>query len=130
MSMTDPIADMLTRIRNASMVRKKQVLVPYSNIKFAITKILEQEKYIQKTETFEDKFKYIKIKLKYDNKKPAITSIQRTSKVGRRLYAGKQDVRRVLHGYGISVVTTSRGVMTNKKARKLGIGGEIICEVY
>lgn len=128
--MIDPIADMLTRIRNASMVKKADVLVPYSKIKFAIAQILEKEQYLKKVEVIEDKFKELKLTLKYDNKKPVISSIKRVSKVGRRIYVGKDRIARVLNGYGISVLSTSRGIMTNKEAKKMGVGGEIICEVY
>ncbi len=128
--MTDPIADMLTRIRNASMAKKAEVLVPYSKIKLAIAKILEKERYINNATTVEDNFKFIKIKLKYQDKKSAISSICRVSKAGRKMYAGKGNLPRVLNDFGIAIVTTSKGVMTNKEARRAGLGGEIICEVY
>ena len=130
MSMTDPIADMLTRVRNAAMVRKAEVLVPYSRIKFAIAKILEKENYIIKAEGVEEKFPMIKIALKYDGKKSAITKLSRASKVGRRQYVRKVDMPRVLNGYGLAIVSTSKGVMTNKEAKHVGIGGEVICEIY
>jgi small subunit ribosomal protein S8 len=128
--MTDPIADMLTRIRNASMARKEELLVPYSKIKFAIAKILEKEKYLKETAVVENGFKELKIKLQYINKKPAISSIKRISKAGRRVYARKEELPRVLGGYGLAIVSTSKGVMTNKEARQLGLGGEVICEIY
>lgn len=128
--MTDPIADMLTRVRNAAMVRKAEVLVPYSRIKFAIAKILEKENYIIKAERVEEKFPMIKIALKYDGKKSAITKLSRASKVGRRQYVRKVDMPRVLNGYGLAIVSTSKGVMTNKEAKHVGIGGEVICEIY
>lgn len=129
--MTDPIADMLTRIRNASAARKEELLVPYSKIKFAIAKILEKEKYVKEAEAVENGFREIKIKLQYNaDKKPAISSIKRISKAGRRVYAGKEELPRVLGGYGLAIVSTSKGVMTNKEARRLGLGGEVICEIY
>jgi len=128
--MTDPIADMLTRIRNAYMVRKQEVLVPHSKIKFEIAKILIKEKYIQKVEITADKFKNIKVSLLYNNKKSVISNIQRISKVGRRVYVGKDELPRVLNGLGVAILSTSQGLMTNKEARKAGVGGEIICELY
>ena len=132
--MTDPIADMLTRIRNAYMVRKADVLVPHSKIKFAVAQILQKEKYISKVEEVDaiddNKFKMIRIKLKYNDKKSAITSIKRISKVGRRVYVDKQNLPKVLNRLGVAVMSTSQGIMTNKQAKKLGVGGEIICEVY
>lgn len=126
----DPIADMLTRIRNASMVKKAEVLVPYSKIKFGIAKILEKEKYIKSVEIVEDNGNYLKIGLIYENKTPAISSIQRVSRVGLRVYRGNKEIRPVLNGYGIAILTTSKGLMTNREARKAGLGGEVICEVY
>jgi len=126
----DPIADMLTRIRNASLVRKAEVLVPYSKIKFAIAKILEKEKYVTNVEEVDAPEKSIKVSLLYENKKPVISSIQRVSKVGHRVYVGSKEIRPVLNGYGIAILSTSKGLMTNKDARKSGLGGEIICEVY
>lgn len=128
--MIDPIADMLTRIRNASMVKKADVSVPYSKIKFAIAQILEREQYLKKVETIDDKFKTLKLSLKYDNKEPVISSIKRVSRVGKRIYVDKDRIARVLNGYGFSILSTSRGIMTNKEAKKIGVGGEIICEIY
>ncbi|MBU1131659.1 30S ribosomal protein S8 [Patescibacteria group bacterium] len=129
--MQDSIADMLTRIRNASMVKKADVLVPYSKINLNIAKILEKEKYLQKVEIIEDGFNGIKIALRYDAaRKPVITSIQKVSKVGSRVYVGKDGIPTILNGYGIAVISTSKGIMTNKEARKIGVGGEVICEIY
>ncbi|MFH0987840.1 MAG: 30S ribosomal protein S8 [Parcubacteria group bacterium] len=130
--MTDPIADMLTRIRNAQMAKRKEVLMPYSKIKFAIARILEKEKFVAKAEELstESGIKELSIKLKYENGKPAISRIARVSKLGCRVYAGKEKLPRVLNNFGIAVVSTSRGVMTNKEARKLGVGGEVLCEIY
>lgn len=130
MTMTDPIADMLTRIRNASMVRKAEVLIPFSKLKLSVAKVMEKEKYIQKAEVVENGFKFIKIILKYEDKKSVISNIGRVSKAGRRIYVKKNEIKKVLNDYGIFIVSTSRGVMTNKEARKLGVGGEIICEIY
>jgi len=127
---TDPIADMLTRIRNASAVNKPEVVIPFSKIKFAIAQILEQEGYIQKVEKNDDNFGEIVIELKYENKQPAIRSIERVSKTGRRIYVGKDKLPKVLNELGIAIVSTSKGIMTNKKAQQEGIGGEVICEVY
>ena len=128
--MTDPIADMLTRIRNAYMVRKHEVLIPHSKIKFEIAKILEKERYIQKVEIIDDKFKTIKIYLMYNNKKSVISDIKRVSKVGRRVYVNKEELPRVLNGFGLAILSTSKGLMTNVEARKIGIGGEVVCEIY
>jgi small subunit ribosomal protein S8 len=130
MTMTDPIADMLTRIRNAAMVKKADVLVPYSKIKFAIAKILEKEKYIQGVETVENNFKYLKLNLRYEDKKSPITKLRRVSKSGRRVYVSKEDLPRVLNGYGFAIISTSKGLMTNNEAKHVGLGGEVICEVY
>lgn len=131
MPMTDPIADMLTRIRNAYTVRKAEVLIPHSKLKLAIAKILEKEKYLGKVEEVEDgQFKMIRIKLRYNNKKSVITSIKRISKVGQRVYVDKQNIPKVLNKLGIAVMSTSKGIISNKDAKKLGVGGEVICEVY
>lgn len=127
---TDPIADMLTRIRNASAVKKPEVVIPFSKIKFAIAQILEQEGYVKKVDKKDDNFGEIVVQLKYENKQPVIRSIKRVSKTGRRIYVGKDKLPRVLNNLGIAIVSTSKGIMTNKKAQKEGIGGEVICEVY
>ncbi|MFH0780112.1 MAG: 30S ribosomal protein S8 [Parcubacteria group bacterium] len=128
--MTDPIADMLTRIRNASLAKKAEVLVPLSKIKLAIAKILEKEKYVAKVEIVEDGFKSIRIVLKYENKMPAITSLKRVSKVGCRVYVGKSEIPRVLNNLGVAILSTSKGILTNREAKKMGLGGELICEIY
>ncbi|MBU0649269.1 30S ribosomal protein S8 [Patescibacteria group bacterium] len=127
---TDPIADMLTRIRNALMVRKGEVLVPYSNIKFAIANILVAEKYIEKVEKVKNQREEIKIKLKYEEGKPSIESIKRISKPGRRIYSKNDKLPRVLGGRGFAIVSTPQGLMTEKQARAKHLGGEIICEIY
>jgi small subunit ribosomal protein S8 len=136
--MLDPIADMLTRIRNAQRAKHKQVLVPFSKLKLSIAKILEQRNFIEsvKTETPVDaKFPVLKIVLKYDvvsntEKNPAIREIKRISRQGQRIYVKKTDIKRVKNGYGISIVSTSKGIMTGDKAFRTGLGGEIICEVW
>ncbi len=128
---TDPISDMLTRIRNAQAVKKASLALPYSQIKFAIAKILEKEGFIVKAlMTTESKFPMIQIDLKYTNNLPAIQSIQRISRPGRRVYTKSEDLRSILSGLGISIVSTSNGLMTNKEAHARHLGGEVICEVY
>lgn len=129
--MTDTIADMLTRIRNASAVKKEEVVLPYSRIKFEVAKILEKEGYIAKAEKKENKFSEILIKLKYHKGKLAyISHIKRISKPGRRIYIGKEELPVVLGNKGIAIISTSQGLMTNREAKKKGIGGEVLCEVY
>jgi len=129
--MTDTIADMLTRIRNASAVKKEEVVLPYSRIKFEIAKILEKEGYIAKVEKKENKFNEILIKLRYTKGSlPFISHIKRISKPGRKVYMGKENLPIVLGNHGIAIISTSQGLMTNKEAKKKGIGGEILCEVY
>ena len=127
---TDPISDMLTRIRNASMVRKKEVRIPYSNMKFAIAKILSEEGYVGGIDKVDAGHGEIRMSLKYDNDGSTIKSIKRISKPGRRSYAGYKGLPRVLSDHGIAIVSTSQGVMTNKEARKRKLGGEVLCEVY
>jgi small subunit ribosomal protein S8 len=128
---TDPIADYLTRVRNAQMARHKVVEIPGSKIKKELTKILEDKGYIL-SHKFEDDDKQgiIKIALKYNNNVPAIKKIQRISKPGLRKYCGADELPRVLNGLGIAIISTSKGVITDKEARKENIGGEIICHVY
>ncbi len=128
--MTDPIADMLTRIRNAQLSRKASVRMPYSKIKQAIAQILADEGYVAGLETADEGKKELVVTLKYDGKDPAIQSLRRASKPGHRMYRKADELPRVLNGFGIAIVSTSRGVMTNKQARELGIGGEVLCTVY
>lgn len=129
---TDPISDMLTRIRNASAVRKAEVVMPFSKTKLALAKILESEGFVIKAEVQgeADSRQLINVSLKYHNREPAITSIKRVSTPGRRLYAGYQDLHSVRNGLGISIISTPQGLMTNKEARQKKIGGELLCEVY
>lgn len=130
---SDPIADYLTRIRNAQMAQHKVVEIPASNLKKEITKILFDKGYILNYKFADDEVQgSIKIALKYHpkTKRPAITEVQRVSTPGLRKYAGSEDLPRVMNGLGISIVSTSRGLMTDKEARKLNVGGEILCYVY
>ena len=130
---TDPIADFLTRIRNAQMARHRIVEIPASNVKKRITEILYEKGYILKYK-FEDDTKQglIKIALKYDaqTKDPAIKSLERISRPGLRQYAKPADIRRVQNGLGIAIVSTSKGVMTDKEARTQNVGGEVMCNIY
>ncbi|MEK9131116.1 MAG: 30S ribosomal protein S8 [Patescibacteria group bacterium] len=128
---TDPISDMLTRIRNASMVKKHQVALPSSKIKFAIAKILEKEGYVfAVAEATEGIRKTLTIGLKYENGLPVIHSIKRLSKPGNRLYVKSTELPVVLSNLGLSIVSTPNGLMTNKEARQRKLGGELICEIF
>ncbi len=128
--MTDPIADMLTRIRNASMVHKKEVALPYSKIKLAIAEILVREGFLEKIEVSEDKKPQILITLKYQGRESAINSLKRISKPGHRQYVKSTEIGKVLNGFGLAIISTPKGVMTHAEAKKEKIGGELICEVY
>lgn len=130
--MTDPIADMLTRIRNASKVKKESVRVPYSRMKQGIADVLKAEKYIRDYEILqEEPFRVLSLVLHYvDGSLPAIKSIKRVSKPGCRIYRKSEELSSVLNNYGIAIISTSRGIMTNRQAKKMRVGGEIICEVY
>ena len=132
MAMTDPIADMLTRIRNAGNAKKKSVEMPASNIKKAIAKILLDEGYIKNYEYVEDdKQGKLVITLKYDQTgNKVIAGLKRISKPGLRIYAACEDIPKVLNGLGIAIISTSKGVMTDKNARKNNVGGEVICYVW
>ncbi|HJV32940.1 MAG TPA: 30S ribosomal protein S8 [Patescibacteria group bacterium] len=127
---TDPISDMLTRIRNASMVKKAEVRIPYSNLKYAVAKILAEEGYVGSVEKVATGHGEIRLTLKYAGGEAAIRNITRVSKPGHRAYAGYADLPRVLSDHGIAIVSTSQGVMTNKEARKRKLGGEVLCEVF
>jgi len=132
--MTDPIADLLTRIRNAIMAGHKVVEAPASNLKREIAKILFEKGYILSYKVVEDDGPQgtLKIALKYNakSKKPAIKEIQRVSRPGLRQYAGSDEIPRVLNGLGIAIISTSKGLMTDKEAKKENIGGEVLCYVY
>ena len=133
MTHSDPIADMLTRIRNANTAKHDTVDVPASKMKLAIAEILFEEGYIKKYEVIEDGlFKTMRITLKYgaDKNEKIISGIKRISKPGLRVYAGKEDMPKVLGGLGIAIVSTNHGVITDKKARELGVGGEVLAFVW
>ena len=131
MQITDPIADMLTRIRNANSAKHETVDVPASNMKKAIAEILNNEGYIKSYQIIEDgKQGVIRIALKYVGKQKAITGIKRVSKPGLRVYANCADMPRVMNGLGIAIVSTSKGIMTDKAARKANIGGEVLAFVW
>lgn len=130
MSMTDPIADMLTRIRNGQSARKVTVSMPASKAKEAVAKVLQDEGYITGFETTgEGISRQLTVELKYFEGVPVIETIQRTSRPGLRIYRGTQDLPKVLGGLGVAIVSTSAGVMSDRQARKKGIGGEVICVV-
>jgi len=133
--MTDPIADMLNRIRNAQAVAKETVVIPFSILKYEIAKILEEQELVGKIEKKGRKpRKVFEITLKYlpdaRTGSPAISGLKRISKPGQRIYAGSKEIRSVRGGYGISIISTPKGLMTNKEARRKKLGGEIICEIW
>lgn len=157
MSMTDPIADMLTRMRNALERQQPTVAMPHSKVKVAIAEVLKNEGYIESYEVVggnaaaegsepaarpgktQNKFPTLVIRLRYvgggaterrRERRPVINGLQRVSSPGRRIYVGKREIPWVLSGMGVSIVTTSRGVMTDQKARQLGLGGELLCKVW
>ena len=130
MSMSDPIADLLTRIRNAQMVSKANVLVPSSKVKVAIAQVLKDEGYIDGFQVkTEDGKATLEIALKYYAGRPVIERIERVSKPGLRVYRGRNDIPVVMNGLGVAIVSTPKGVMTDRKARATGVGGEVICYV-
>ncbi|MFL2551493.1 MAG: 30S ribosomal protein S8 [Arenicellales bacterium] len=131
MSMSDPIADMLTRIRNALAVRKRTVKIPASNMKQSIATVLKQEGYISGVETQKDgAHQNMTITLRYADGVGAIEEIQRVSRPGRRVYCNAEDLPRVNGGLGIVMVSTSKGLMTDREARSSGVGGEVVCRVF
>ncbi len=137
MSVTDPIADMLTRIRNAVMMGHANVAFPSSKIKVAIAKILKEEGYIGGYEVADGKItgqKILRIRLKYvgerRERRPVITGLERISRPGRRVYTNKQEIPWVLSGLGVAILSTPKGVMTGQRARQLGVGGEVICKIW
>jgi len=137
MSFTDPIADMLTRIRNGVMTGHSQVAMPSSKIKVEIAKILKEEGFIENFEVADGErsgFKVLRIKIKYvgerRERRPVISGLERVSKPGRRIYTKKQDIPWVLSGIGVAILSTPKGVMTGQRARQLGVGGEILCKVW
>jgi small subunit ribosomal protein S8 len=132
MSMTDPIADMLTRIRNAARARHRRVDVPASKMKVSIAKILQEEGYISHVRMVEDKKQgVLRIFLKYDTTQvTAFRGMERVSKPGRRVYVTRESIPRVQGGYGTSILSTSQGLMTGVEARQKGIGGELVCQIW
>ncbi len=130
MSMSDPIADMLTRIRNAQASEKVDVTMPSSKVKTAIAKVLKDEGYIEDfaIRTIEGKNE-LNVSLKYYAGKPVIEKIERISRPGLRVYRGREDIKPVMNGLGVAIVSTSQGVMTDRKARATGVGGEVLCIV-
>ncbi|RMD55624.1 MAG: 30S ribosomal protein S8 [Candidatus Thermofonsia bacterium] len=135
MSMSDPIADMLTRMRNAIMRQHTAVSMPHSTIKEAIAQVLKDEGYIEDYQVIpQSPQPVLQITLKYvgdrRTRRSVITGLERVSKPGRRVYVGKQEIPWVLSGMGVAVVTTSKGVMTGQKARRQGLGGEVLCKVW
>lgn len=131
MSMNDPISDMLTRIRNAQMAEKSSVSMPSSKLKVAIAEVLKEEGYVDgyKIESGEPGKATLEIGLKYYSGRPVIEKIQRVSRPGLRIYKGNNDIPKVMNGLGIAIVSTSKGLMTDRKARANGIGGEVLCVV-
>jgi small subunit ribosomal protein S8 len=131
MSMSDPIADMLTRIRNAQASEKTSVSMPASKLKMAIAKVLKDEGYIEDfaARGNNDGHQNLDIQLKYYAGKPVIEKIERVSRPGLRIYRGRDDMPKVMNGLGVAIVSTSRGVMTDRRAREAGIGGEVLCVV-
>ncbi len=132
MPVTDPLADMLTRIRNASMVKHSKVDVPASKMKISVAKILKSEGYIKNYKLLKDrKNGILRIYLKYDGyNEGVIIGLKRMSKPGRRLYVKKEDIPPVLNGMGIAVLSTSKGVLADREARKLNVGGELLCSIW
>ncbi len=133
MSMTDPIADMLTRIRNANHMYKEKVDVPYSKLKLEITRILSEEGFIKNYKVVEEKGRpsVIRISMKYgDKRERVISNISRLSRSGRRFYAGKERIPKVIGGLGVAILSTSKGILTDQQARSQGVGGEVLCLIH
>ena len=129
--MVDPISDMLTRIRNAQAVSHKTVVIPFSKLKHNLAKILEKQGLVEKVSFQGRKVKkVIEIKLKYKDEKPVISNLKRISKQGKRMYIKKDQLRPIRQGYGLSIISTPKGLMTNEQAKKKGFGGEVLCEIY
>jgi len=128
----DPIADMLARLQNAAAIKHQQVIMPASKLRVAVARILKDEGYIEKLEVSKEKPQAnLRLWLRYDeNRKPILSGVKRISKPGRRVYAGKAEVPWVRHGLGIAIVSTTQGVMTGAHAKRMGLGGEILCYVW
>ncbi|MCK5506538.1 MAG: 30S ribosomal protein S8 [Thermodesulfovibrionia bacterium] len=132
MMMTDPIADMLTRIRNANMAKLEKVDIPASKMKIELTKILKEKGFIKSFKVLRDRKQgMIRVSLKYlDGQEKVITGLTRISKPGRRVYVGKDMIPRVMGGYGIAILSTSKGIMTDEICRRDGVGGEVLCNIW
>jgi len=131
MTMTDPVADMITRIRNGNLVNKDYVVIPYSSFKEGIIKVLKEEGFIKDYAIVEEgKAKYLRVFLLYSGKRKAITEIKRVSKPGRRIYVDRDEIPEIKSGYGIAVLSTSKGILSSKKAKEMGIGGELLFYVW
>ncbi len=133
MSMTDPIADMLTRIRNANHMYKEKVDIPFSKLKLEITRILSEEGFIKNYKVVEEKGRpsLIRISMKYSDKRERVISkISRLSRSGRRLYSGKSRIPKIIGGLGVAILSTSKGILTDQQARQQGVGGEVLCLVH
>ena len=129
--MTDPIADMIIRIKNSVMAGRKELLVPHSKVKFAIAKILKEFNYIEDCAVIETTaFKQIKITLKYFAKSPVISGVKRISKPGCRVYRNASAIPNTLNGYGLTILSTNQGIMDGKSARKNKVGGEVLCQIW
>ncbi len=129
--MTDPIADMLTRIRNAQAVHKEELVLPFSKMKYEIAKLLARESFVESAEKISNKFDEIKIVLKYkENGQPSIEHIKRISKPGQRIYVKRDSLPKILNDLGVAVLSNSDGLITNKKARRVQVGGELLFEIW
>jgi small subunit ribosomal protein S8 len=132
MAMTDPIADLLTRIRNANVVRHEIVEVPSSTMKKAVANIMLQEGYLKNIEEYNDgSVPMLRLSMRYGaNKQRVITGLRRISKPGLRVYCKKEETPKVLNGLGVAIISTSKGIVTDREARKLGLGGEVVCYIW
>ncbi len=132
MNSTDPISDMLTRIRNGQAVRRRYVLIPHSRMKQAVAQVLQEEGYIDRFDVVRDgRFPMLRVYLKYTrDQEPLIQGLKRVSKPGRRIYTGKGDIPWIRYGLGTVILSTPKGVLSGRGARRLGVGGEVLCEVW
>jgi small subunit ribosomal protein S8 len=132
MNVNDPISDMLTRIRNGQAVRRRYVLIPHSRMKQALAQVLQEEGYVDRFDVIRDgRFPMLRVYLKYTrDQKPLIQGLKRVSKPGRRIYSGKGDIPWVRYGLGTVILSTPKGVLSGRAARRLGVGGEVLCEVW
>lgn len=128
--MTDPIADLLTRIRNAQMAKHPSLRIPFSRMKMEVAKLMVERGFILSAERVEDRWPEIEVRLKYNNGVPAIKYLNRISKPGNRVYASKDKLPYVLNGLGVAIISTSQGIMDDKTARQKNVGGEVLCELY